>query len=120
VTVHDLVTLAYRGLDAGLIDDALAVLGAIGMLLGGVPRAAFETALGLVHIGRNADACECLTSAVDGMTDSDGFVSTLLAQLWFEAGDIRWIAAARRVLATGSDRDARVRCMELLASQPPD
>ena len=117
LSLNDLTVLAYRGLDAGFVDDALAVLGSVGMLIGGVPRAAFETALGLVRAGRNPDACVCLTDAIEGMDDTDGVLSTLLAQLLCEAGDRRWIAIAQRVLATGSDRDARVRCMELLASQ---
>jgi hypothetical protein len=113
-SVRDLIDLAYSSLDAGVRPDAFVLLAGLGALLGGTPRAAFEVALGLLRVGQAREACEFLQEAAEGMTDTDGFVHGLLAQLWQQAGDQRWVAAARHVLATGRDLDARNRCLELL------
>ena len=91
------------------------MLSGIGFLLGGAPRAALERALGLLRVKRNSQACNELAKALDGMADQDGMATALLAQLWFDAGDPRWVPLAKRVLATALNVEARARCTELLS-----
>jgi hypothetical protein len=114
-TLQELSEVAYRALDVGREAKGFQILEAIGSLLGGPPRAALERALGQLRLNRKAKACDCLLQALEGMTDKDGLISGLLAQLWFEARDPRWITLAKRVLATGLNVEARTRCTELLA-----
>ena len=115
-SIDDLVGLAHRAIDRGRLAAALSMLAGIGALLGGTPRAAFETALGLLRAGRDNEAREFLVDAVKDLHDPDGVAQALLAQLHFEAGDERWLILARRVVAVGTDADARERCHALLAA----
>ena len=114
-SLQDIAELAHAALAAGKELQGLAVLSGMGFLLGGAPRAALERALGLLRIKRNSQACSELVKALDGMGDQDGMATALLAQLWFEARDPRWIPLAKRVLASGLNFQARARCTELLA-----
>ena len=114
-SLHDLGELAHAALAAGRESQGIAVLSGIGFLLGGAPRAALERALGLLRVKRNSQACNELAKALDGMADQDGMATALLAQLWFDARDPRWVPLAKRVLATALNVEARARCTELLS-----
>lgn len=113
--LDDIVELANRALDQGLDIQGLIVLASVGYLIGGPLQAALELANGLLRLNRRADAAACLHEAVESVNDCEGVAGSVLAWLWCDAGDGRWVAQARRVLATANDLDARTRCRNLLA-----
>lgn len=113
--LDDIVDLSNLALDRGLDVKGLVVLASVGYLIGGRLQAALELANGLLRLNRLADAAACLHEAIEAVNDHEGVASSMLAWLWRDAGDVRWKAQARRVLATASDVDARTRCRDMLA-----
>lgn len=108
-----LFRLGWLALELGLTADALKLLGVVGALKGG-PLGAAELQASALAERDAAAAASLLERAIAATPDERGRAAALLASLWRDAGDERWVALARQVSQHATDPEARSLCRILI------